>query len=287
VIERKARFSKPLAFFWLLRLNRTVMVAMISGAAAFTANAGATTTVWMTMAAWCLAVGGFSLDFYADRDLDAEGPRAEMRHNPLTDGSLSPSIGLAFSMTFIAISFATTLLVAPWALLPWGTILAIIVGLALHIFERPLTRALTLGLLQGLYVLLGGVSGRLSPGLWLLAGMFFFAMFGGRGMIDIRDFPQDTVTRVQTLPKRYGVKRTAHFTAFCLLITYALSLAVYFTGEFNPIYLYLDLTFITVGVVCAWLFATRPSPKLAYILTLVCMMGMGSLICLAMILGSI
>jgi 4-hydroxybenzoate polyprenyltransferase len=287
VTERKARFSKPLAFFWLLRLNRTVMVAMITGAAAFTADAGVANALWMTLAAWCLAVGGFSLDFYADRDLDAEGPRAEMRHNPLTDGSLSPLIGLAFSMTFIAVSFAVTLLFAPWALLPWSIILAVIVGLALHIFERPLTRALTLGLLQGLYVLMGSVSGHLSPGLWLLAGMFFFAMFGGRGMIDIRDFSQDTVTRVQTLPKRYGVRRTAQFTALCLLIAYALSLAAYFTGEFKPLYLYLNLAFIGVGVVCAWLFATRPSPRLAYILTLVCMMGMGSLICLAMILGSI
>jgi 4-hydroxybenzoate polyprenyltransferase len=117
--------------------------------------------------------------------------------------------------------------------------------------------------------------------------MFFFAMFGGRGMIDIRDFPQDEATRVQTLPKRYGVRRTAQFTAICLLIAYALSLAVYITGEFRPIYLYLDLAFIAVGLLCAWLFATRPSPRLAYTLTLVCMMGMGSIICLAMILGSI
>jgi len=286
VTEREAKFSKPLAFFWLLRLNRTLMVAMITGAAAFVANAGVTNAMLMTLAGWCLAVGGFSLDFYADRDLDAEGPRAEMRHNPLTDGSLSPSIGLAFSITFVAISFAVTLLVAPWTLLPWSIILAVIVGLALHLLERPLTRAFSLGLLQGLYAIMGGVSGRLSPGLWLLAGMFFFAMFGGRGMIDIRDFPQDKVTRVQTLPKRYGVKRTAQFTAICLLTAYAMSLTAYFTGEFRPIYLYLDLAFIGVGLVCAWLFVTRPSPRLAYILTLVCMMGMGSLICLAMILGS-
>ena len=286
VSEREAKFSRPLTFFWLLRLNRTVMVATIAGAAAIVANAGLTTAIWMALAGWCLAVGGFSLDFYADRDLDAEGPRAEMRHNPLTDGSLSPSMGLAFSITFIAISFAVTILVTPETLLPWGIILAVIIGLALHLFERPLVRAVTLGLLQGLYALMGGASGRLSPGLWLLAGMFFFAMFGGRGMIDIRDFPQDQVTRVQTLPKRYGVKRTAQFTAVCLLIAYALSLAVYFTGEFSAIYLYFDLAFIAVGMVCAWLFVTRPSPRLAYILTLVCMMGMGSLICVAMILGS-
>jgi len=32
VTEREALFSKPLAFFWLLHPNRTVMVAMITGA---------------------------------------------------------------------------------------------------------------------------------------------------------------------------------------------------------------------------------------------------------------
>ena len=283
--ESKTQFSKPMAFFWLFRLNRTVMVATITGAAAFTAGAGLIRSLWMTLAGWCLAVGGFSLDFYADRDLDIKGPRAEIRHNPLADGSLSPPTGLVFSLTFIAASFVVTFLVAP-ALLPWGIILAVIVGLALHLFETPLARALTLGLLQALYALMAGAAGRLSPGLGLLAGMFFFAMFGGRGMIDIRDFPQDEVTRVQTLPKRYGVKRTAQFTAVCLLISYALSLAAYFTGEFNTVYLYLDLAFIAIGLVCVWLFATRPSPKLAYVLTIVFMMGEGFLISLAMILGS-
>ncbi len=281
------QFSKPAAFFWLLRLNRTAMVALITGAAAFTAGAGASRSLWMTVAGWFLAVGGFSLDFYADRDLDIEGPRAAVRHNPLADGSISPRTGLAFSSTLIAASFILTSWLAARALLPWGIVLAVIVGLALHLFENPLTRALTLGLLQFLYVLMGGAAGRLSPELWLLAAMFFFAMFGGRGMIDIRDFPRDKATRVQTLPKRYGIKRTAQFTAVSLLIACGLSLAVYFTGEFSPVYLYLDLVFIAVVSVCAWLFATRPSPKLAYVLTLVFMMGTGSLICLAMVLGSL
>jgi len=285
--EKKPRFSKPVAFFWLLRLNRTVMVAMITGAAAFVAGAGVTNSLLMTLAGWCLAVGGFSLDFYADRDLDTKGPRAEIRHNPYTDGSISPPIGLAFSLAFLIVSLVITLIIAPWALLPWGITLSIIVGLALHLFESPISRALTLGLLQALYVFIGGAAGSLSLGLWLLAGMFFFAMFGGRGMIDIRDFPQDEATRVETLPKRYGIKRTAQFTAFCLFISYALSLAAYFTGEFSTIYLYLAMVFVCVGLICAWLFATRPSPRLAYTLTIVFMMGMGSVICLAMVLGSI
>ena len=285
--ERIPRFSRPAAFFWLLRLNRTVMVAAITGTGAYVAGAGVPRSLWMTLAGWCLAVGGFSLDFYADPDLDEEGPRAEMRHNPLADGSLSPRTGLVFSSSLIAVSLLVTALVSPESLLPWLAVLTVVVGLALHLFEAPLTRALTLGLLQALYVLMGGAAGRLSPGLGILSAMFFFAMFGGRGMIDIRDFPQDKVTRVQTLPKRYGVKRTALFTALCLLIAYALSLAAYGTGEFGPIYLYLDLVFVAVGLVCAGLFAARPSPDLAYTLTLVFMMGMGTVICLAAILGSV
>ncbi len=286
MVESKRQPTKLAAFFWLLRLERSAMVAMITGAAAFAAGAETARALWMTLAGWCLAVGGFSLDFYADRDLDVKGPRSQIRHNPLAEGSLSPATGLAFSVAFIAASIIVTLATAPMALLPWGITLAVIIGLAVHLFETPLARAVTLGLLQALYVLMGSAAGRLSLGLGLLAAMFFFAMFGGRGMIDIRDFAQDEATRVQTLPRRYGVKRTAQFTSVCLLISYALSLAAYFTGEFSPIYLYLDLVFIAVGLVCAWLFATRPSPRLANVLTLVFMMGAGSLICLAMVLGS-
>jgi 4-hydroxybenzoate polyprenyltransferase len=287
ITATQPRFSKPVAYFFLLRLNRTIMVAMIAGAAAFSGGAGVTRSLWMTTAAWLLAVGGFSLDFWADRDLDIEGPRAQVRHNPLSDGSLAPATGFTFSIACLAASFGFTVVIAPLASALWFVIVGVIVGLAAHRFETPLARAFTLGLLQALYVLLGSMAGRLNAGLWLLAGVFFFAMFGGRGMIDIRDFPQDQATRVQTLPKRYGIQRTAQFTAVCLLIAYAFSLAAYFSGEFSAIYLYLDLAFVAVGVVCAWLFVRWPTPRLAYALTLVFMMGAGLVICLAMVLGSI
>jgi 4-hydroxybenzoate polyprenyltransferase len=276
----------PLAFFLLLRLNRTAMVAMITGAAALTAGAGATRSLWMAFIGWCLAVGGFSLDFYADRHLDATGPWAGVRHNPLADSSLPPGAGLAFSLVFLAASFALAAWIAPWSLLPWGLIVAVVAGLALHLFETPFGRALTLGALQGLYCIMGGTGGSLSPAVWLLAGLFFFAMVGGRGMIDIRDLPRDEATTIQTLPKRYGVQRTAWFSAVCLLLACALSLAAYWTGEFRPIYLYLDLLFVALTCAGAGLFVMRPTPKLAYILTLVFMMGAGSLICVAMVLGS-
>jgi 4-hydroxybenzoate polyprenyltransferase len=87
-MERKVRFWEPLASFWTLRPDRTVMVGLTTGAA-FAANAGVIDALWITLAGWCLAVGGLSLDFCADRDLDAEEPRAGMRRNPLMDACLS------------------------------------------------------------------------------------------------------------------------------------------------------------------------------------------------------
>ncbi len=285
--ESRTRTSLLLAFFHLLRLNRSMVVAMLTGAAAFSAGAGTVRSLWMTLAGWCLAVGGFSLDFYADQDLDMEGPRSVLRHNPIADGSILPRVSLAFSVTFVAASLALVLWLAMRALVPWFAILAVIIGLALHWFETPIARALTLGLLQGLYVLMGSLAGRLSPALMLLAAMFFFAMFGGRGMIDIRDYPQDVPTRVQTLPKRYGLHRTAQFTFVCLLIAYALSFLAYLTGEFNTLYLYLDLAFIGVGIVGACWFVARPTPRLAHVLTLVFMVGAGFIMCLAMIVGKL
>jgi 4-hydroxybenzoate polyprenyltransferase len=284
---KKKEKSKIAHFFWLFRPNRTIMVAMITGTASFAAGAGVGKSLLMLLGAWCIAVGGFSLDFYADRDLDAKGPRAKLRRNPLADGSLKPIVGLLFSGTFLAASFIVVLVVAPLALIMWGVILVVIIGLAVHLFEAPLSRAITLGLLQALYVLMGSMSGRLSLGLGILSCMFFFAMFGGRGMIDIRDFPQDEATRVQTLPRKYGIRKTAWLTAVFLIVAYALSLSAYFYGEFGIIYLYFDIAFIGIGLVCAFLFAIRPSPELARRLTPVFMMGEGTIICLAMILGTI
>jgi len=276
-----------ISFFKLFRFNRSPMVAVISGAAAFTSGASLPEALWMTLAAFCLAVGGFSLDFFADRDLDVEGPRAASRHNPLADGSIPPRAGLVFSFSFLIASFFLTWQVSPPALFYWGVVLIILIGLALHRFETPFWRALTLGALQALYLLMGGSVGGLTPALFILAGMFFCAMFGGRGLTDIRDYPQDMVTRVNTLPKRYGIQHTAQFTAACLAAAYLLSLAAYFTGEFNTLYLALVLVFVGVGLVCALWFAARPTPRLAQALTIVYMVGAGLLITLAMVLGKL
>jgi 4-hydroxybenzoate polyprenyltransferase len=142
--------------FYLLRLNRTMMVALITGTGAYAAAAGAVRSLWIVLAGWCLAVGGFSLDFCADRVADSVPAWVGIRHNPLANGQVSLRAGLVFSLAFMAASFALTAWLPPPSLVPWAAIAVVIGALALHRFETPLCRALRLGGLQGLYVLMGG-----------------------------------------------------------------------------------------------------------------------------------
>ena len=185
------------------------------------------------------------------------------------------------------ISFLITILINPFSLIPWGIIVIIIIGLAFHWFETAILRGITLGGLQMLYFFLGASTGNISLGIILLAFMFFFAMFGGKGVTDIRDFPQDKETPVKTFPKAYGIKKTAQITAVSLIIAYILSLSVYFTREFSLIYLYLTIIFILTGILITALLLKKASPEFALRITMVYMMGQGTMICLAIILGKI
>ncbi|MFX1462590.1 MAG: hypothetical protein ACFFB8_06055 [Promethearchaeota archaeon] len=60
----------------------------------------------------------------------------------------------------------------------------------------------------------------------------------------------------------------------------------YLTREFNIFYLYLDMIFIVSGFIFTFFFFYRPTPKLAEYFTIVYMTGKGTIICLAVILGS-
>jgi len=306
------KFSTPQLFFmeaevrtlkypliYLFRPNRTIMVSIITGTAAYASTAGLSeefrvlSSLVVTLIGWCLAVSGFSLDFCADREMDKIAPRSTIRSNPIATGQIPVKTGFIFSMIFLFLSFSLSVLfswigyINWWIFIPWTLIVLVLIGLALHWFETPLSRSFTLGLLQTLYFFMGITVGKINLGLILIALMFFFAMFGGRGVTDIRDFPIDKETPVQTMPKKYGLKNTARIVAISLIIAYILSFTAYFTGWYNPIYLYLNIIYIITGLMLIAIFLLKPTPKLAKNITMIFMMGQGTLICLAIILGTI
>ncbi len=279
--------EKLLALVYLFRPERTIMVASITGTAAVASGAQWQDILWITLAGWFLAIAGFSLDFCADKELDKLAPRAKIRRNPIAREMIPLPVGIIFSLSFMIGSFVITLLKTPFGLIPWGIIVLIIIGLAFHWFNSPIARGLTLGVLQLLYFFMGATVGTITDEIIVLAIMFFFAMFGGKGVTDIRDFPQDQETPVQTFPKRFGIKRTAQITAASLSIAYVLSLVAFFISDFSNLYLYLDIVFIVTGVIITGLFLYKASPELALRITMVYMMGQGVVICLAIILGTL
>lgn len=265
------------------------MVTTIAATGAVLSGAPWQDILWITFAGWCLAVAGFSLDFCADRNLDKLSPRAQTRRNPIAREMVPLSFGLAFSVIFMIGSLLIMILLGYyWGLIPWGVIFLIILGLAFQLFNFPIVRGLTLGGLQLLYFLMGATAGTISPAVIILAFMFFFAMFGGKGVTDIRDFPIDQETPVNTFPKKYGIRRTVHISVVSLIISYTLSFIAYWIGnELSTIYLYLDIAFIVTGFVISGLFFFKASPKFCLHISMVYMMGQGILICTAIILGKL
>ena len=213
--------------------------------------------------------------------------REKIRKNPIANGMVSPTSGLVFSIIFLISSLIGVLTINVSGLFAWITIILVITGLALHIFETPIARAFTLGILQALYFFMGASIGEITTGIILLAAMFFFAMFGGRGLTDIRDFQQDLNTRVQTFPVQFGLKTTLAMIIISLGLSFLFSFLAYLTGEFTEKYLYFDIVFILLGLVCIIILLKKPTSRTAAWLTPVFMMGEGTIISLAMILGSI
>ena len=286
--SKTKKYSLFLAIIHLFRFERTIMVTTITFAGAVASGSSDWLDILLiTLAGFCLAVSGFSMDFCADRELDKLAPRARIRRNPIARGKISLNMGIFFSLTFMVASLIITILTSLWGLIAWFVIVLIIVGLAFHWFEFPIARGITLGGLQLLYFFMGATIGSISPEIVLLALMFFFAMFGGKGVTDIRDFPQDQETPVNTFPKKYGIRRTVHISVVSLMISYILSFVVYWIGSFHPIYLYLDIVFLITGFTITGLFFFKASPKFCLHISMVYMMGQGVIICLAIILGKL
>lgn len=274
--EKKEQSSKFLAFIKRLRLLRTLAAAAISGSAAYAAEAGIGLALWMTLAGWCTAAAGFSLNAVIHRD--SGGTNREDINKPIIT---------AFALVFSAAAFIIILLKAPWAFIPWGIMLGLGLAMALPFLAKPLIYTASIGVLHALHLILGGVAGKLNLGLILLAVVLFFAIIGARGIIDIRNFPQDLMTRKQTLPKRFGITKTVKLAIVCFALAYVLAVGTYFTRHSHLLYFAPVAILIIVGLLCIILFVKRAGPGTARKFTPFFTLGTVLLICLAMILGSL
>ncbi|MFH1085867.1 MAG: UbiA family prenyltransferase [Chloroflexota bacterium] len=270
-----------LAAFWLLRLSRSLPVAAVTGVGALAAGASASAMLAAILGGWLLAVGSLSLELYTEREFDAAARR---RRNPLAEGSLQPSTGLAISILFILGSLVVISRI-PWAVVPWLASLAIVAAMARRLLEASLLRALALGLLLALYVILGGLAGQMSAAVWLLSGAYLFAGAGGCSAASVRDLRGAPTTPKPSLALCYGMACSAGWAAAGLVAAVALGLAVYATRLFGALYLYFALAAAALGLGMAGWLAARPSPRLAGALVPLGLACLGGLNALAVILG--
>jgi 4-hydroxybenzoate polyprenyltransferase len=274
--EKKEQSSKASVLFKLFRFERSLIAAIITGSAAFAAGARTGHALWLALAGWCIAVGGFSLITFIGRKSGEKDQEVS-----------SSSLILVYSLFFIAVSFLVTILVNPRALIPWSIILLLVISMSLPLFAKPLVRTFILGLLHALLLLMGNTAGSLNLSVIMLAAVLLFAILGGKGILDISNWEQDMMTGKKTLVTTFKLSGTVKLAILCFILAYSGAIGAFFVGNFNHLYLYPAAILVAAGLVCIFLFIKQTGPEMARKLTPFFNTGTLFLVCLAMILGAL
>jgi len=206
--------------------------------------------------------------------------------NPIASGEMSPRLGLIFIIIGTGTSAVLGFLTNPWVLLPWAGVILIVSGMAIGILDTPILRAVSLGAIQGLYALIGGLSaGNFGLGVILIALFLLFAMTGGRVMGDVRDLHHDIKVNTVTIPQKYGRRWANMFLLTNEVIAYVIALSVYWVGALGQGYFYCVLGLIVAGVIINLIFVTKPTPRIGDLTNKLSLGVLGMLYVLGMILG--
>lgn len=284
----------PGSSFWLPRLRslmklirpgRVLMISLLTWVIAYALRLGPSQQVRIVLAGMFLGMAGFALDMYADCEVDKHGGRL-WPINPLAAGMMTQSAARRWIAFFMIAGVAFCASVHPLALLPAAVLLLVYWGLAQGVLDRPIVRAITLGLLQALYVLLASAATGTIPLVMMgVATVLFVAMFGARAAADIRDLPHDALVQTRSLPKAYGVRVTSWIMPVAITTAAGIALYISTLGFFDADYLLWTLLAFGPGVVLAWSFVLRPTPNYAFALAWP-YWSIGLLYMIALVLGS-
>ena len=265
-LTRLRWFSKVRGLLSLVRPGRVLMVSSLTWVSAFVANVPWPEQWIITFGGAFLAMAGFALDFYTDSEADRKAPRP-WPINPMSTGMMEAKTARRWIVFFVFAGLSLCAWADLFTLIPAAVLLLIYWGLAAGTLDGPVGRAITLGLLQALYVLLAAAATGGIPVLMLwIAAVFFTAMVGARAAADIRDLPTDLLTETKTLPKVIGVRGTSWIMPIAISISALISLGIYMFGPFDQDYLIWTIVSFGPAVILAWSFPFRPTPNYAFIL---------------------
>ncbi len=273
------------ALFKLIRPGRVVMISSLTWVSASVSDVPSPKLWIITFGGMFLAMAGFSLDIYTDRETDKKAS-LPWPINPISAGMMTAKAAIRWIAFFLVAGLSLCGAVHLLTLIPAALLLLTFWGLSIGIFDGPLGRSVTLGLLQALYVLLAAAAtGTISRLMIWIALVFFFSMVGARAVADIRDLPSDLKTKTRSLAKVYGVRVTSWILPCAITIALLVSLRVYLLGAFDSDYLFLTLLSFGPGVILAWSFPFRPTSNYAFILISL-YWSVGILYMLALFFGS-
>ncbi|MFW9921956.1 MAG: UbiA family prenyltransferase [Candidatus Thorarchaeota archaeon] len=267
------------------RVGRFLMFILITGSITYGLGGSWLAVAFSSIIGLTLSISGFYLDYLFDYKKDIESGKIS---NPIARGTFTFKLAVITVVIALIVSITLGALVNPWVLIPMVVVMLVIIGLGFGILDSPFLRAISLGLLQGLYVLIGAFAAeQYSIGVWYIALFLFFAMTGGRAMGDTRDLPHDVKTNTMTIPKKFGVRIASIFLLINELIAYTFGFLVYFSGILNIRFLYCMIVLSSLGFVLSLIFAIKPTPKVAYFTNMFSFMLLGLLFVLGMILGKL
>jgi 4-hydroxybenzoate polyprenyltransferase len=275
--------ARAALLFEQLKIARVLMMVVVTGTTAFGFGAVPARAALAAGTAGLLSLGCYMLDHLFDLRKDRAVGRLS---NPFSAGTLSPRTGWILVAALLACAAGLAALVGWPSLAAAGGVVLVVAGLGIGILDTPILRAVSLGALQGLYALLGGLAaGPAGIALCFTALFLLLAMTGGRVLGDVRDMEQDERAGTPTIPLRHGIRASIFFLFYFELLAYLAGAAMYWPGGLGLGWLWCLVAIAVAGTVINTLFALRPTPRMADIANRLSLGLLGGLYSLGMVLA--
>lgn len=275
--------SRTALIFDQLRIARVLMMTVVTGTTAFGFGAAAGRIALAAGAAGLASMGCFLLDHLFDLRKDREGKSSA---NPFSSGTLSPRAGGVLIAALLAAAAGLALPLGWPAPVCVAAIALVVAGLGIGVLDGPIARAVSLGALQGLYALLGGLAaGPPTVGAGLTAVFLLLAMTGGKVLGDVRDRDADERAGTSTIPLRYGMRVSIAFLFAFETLAYLAGAAMFLFGGLGQGWLWCLVATAVAGTAIDVRFALRPTPRSADLANRLSLGLLGGLYSLGMVLA--
>lgn len=281
--EVKKKSSKIQIIFVDWRVGRLIMFFLITASVAYGLEGTWQEVLYAGAIGTFLSFSGFFLDYLLDFTDDKKSGKLS---NPIAKGTLHHITAVVLIVGTLFASIILTIFTNDWILIPIGVVMVVIIFQGVGFLNTPILRAISLGVLQGVYVLIGALcADNLNLAAGLMALFLFFAMTGGRAVGDTRDLPHDMKVDTMTLPKKYGPRGASIFLLVNQFIAYGIGIGTYFTGEFKIGFLICMIITVVIGSIMSIIFVIKPTPKVANIVNMLSLGILGMLFIIGLITG--